>query len=1137
VVDGSGTANYVPKWSDPNTLTNSLIYDNGTNVAIGTTSPINTGLTVQTSGAAFSTTATKNSNMYGLTLVSTTNENTMSGVWFGSGGGSHWSGIAGSRSNYTVDWSTHLSFYTHVANTVNITDATEKMRITGDGNVGIGTTSPQVKLSVQGAQNNTIIPANAVSKFVGGDAGIFIGNLAGTPNYGAWLQAMRESDGLAFPLHLQPNGGSVGIGTTSPTSLLHVNSATTATQTIANFAAANYGSASSRTYIQIGTQYGDGSSRIGSVNTTGNQSALIFQTQSATSGIWNDAMYITGGGEVGIGTTSPSYKLDVTGSARFNGSGSNGYLYVAGNSGAGGSTNPAYLQGMNFSWNKSNGGGESLITYTGAGGGSNIRLGIGYWNNSTYSEQFTILSNGNAGIGTTSPSAKLHIGESGAAAQLWLQRTDGYNPIKLIGGTLADGNGFKITMNTTDAFAITSGSNVGIGNTNPYTKLHVNNAISGAILPYINGTGLSYNNEGISVAGSNTNNTNIGNGLTLYNNVASVGAYGPVIAWSSLSSSGAYNSTYAFITGVYAGAGGDSNWAVGDIIFGTASSYGATERMRLTKDGSLGIGTSSVGYKLTVYESTTNPIAYFGTAPLNASSRNALIILQSGTIPQNGSDTTGEAGFLFKHSYGTGGVNGTANGGYIESIRESVFGITSQVNTALVFGTALANVDGEAMRITSNKRVGIGTSNPQSVLQVNGNFRLYTTNGDGNELRGIFNVGGAGDPLSFSMYKADAATIGIFLTADGSTYFNGTNVLVNTTSDNGTVFRVAGAAQGIDFETNNISTFSTTIPYTIRETGVSRTITSGGYSYGPSNPLTMILTQNSNTPLGMFYAADNAEGAGLKGYKSRGTVAAPVSVNNGDTIFSVEGWAFHGSGPNHAKLGAGMRFVKDDGFGTANTYAPQRIEFYNANSTTSLQTNMAIFPNGNTTIGTSTYYGSYKLYVQGIVASSTGFLIDSGQYTSISGVPYIGIFATEAASSDGFGALLISSRTDTARPIIFGTSNGSVSVERLRIAAGGAVTATSSITATSFFESSDARLKSDIVDLDIDVSGIIAKSYFKNGIKEIGYIAQDVENIIPSAVSTRENGYLDLSYRQIHTAKIAALEKEVAELKQQLKNK
>jgi hypothetical protein len=352
-------------------------------------------------------------------------------------------------------------------------------------------------------------------------------------------------------------------------------------------------------------------------------------------------------------------------------------------------------------------------------------------------------------------------------------------------------------------------------------------------------------------------------------------------------------------------------------------------------------------------------------------------------------------------------------------------------------------------------------------------------------------------------------------------------------------FSVNGSNNGIDFETNNTSTFATSIFYTIRETGVSRTITTGGYSYGSSNPLTMILTQNSDTPLGVYLASDNSGGAGIKGYKSRGTVAAPVSVNNGDTIFSMEGWAFHGSGPNHAKFGAGMRFVKDDNFGTASTFAPQRTEFYNANSVTTTQTNMIIFPNGNTSLGSTSYFSDYKLYVGGIIASSTGFLLNSGAYDSIGGVPYTGIYMTGSSSSDGFGALLISSRTDIARPIIFGTSNGSVSVERLRIAAGGAVTATSSITATSFFESSDSRIKT-LLDNNVDyslIANVVTRYYEKNGVEELGYFAQDFEQILPSAVYKDDKGLLNLSYTQVHTAKIAALEKEVAELKKQLNNK
>ncbi|MFY7885685.1 MAG: hypothetical protein ACOVOV_12685, partial [Dolichospermum sp.] len=38
-VDGTGTTNYITKWSDSNTITNSLLFDNGTNVGIGTPAP------------------------------------------------------------------------------------------------------------------------------------------------------------------------------------------------------------------------------------------------------------------------------------------------------------------------------------------------------------------------------------------------------------------------------------------------------------------------------------------------------------------------------------------------------------------------------------------------------------------------------------------------------------------------------------------------------------------------------------------------------------------------------------------------------------------------------------------------------------------------------------------------------------------------------------------------------------------------------------------------------------------------------------------------------------------------------------------------------------------------------------------
>ena len=38
-IDGSGTGNYLTRWSDSNTLTSSLLYDTGTNIGLGTTAP------------------------------------------------------------------------------------------------------------------------------------------------------------------------------------------------------------------------------------------------------------------------------------------------------------------------------------------------------------------------------------------------------------------------------------------------------------------------------------------------------------------------------------------------------------------------------------------------------------------------------------------------------------------------------------------------------------------------------------------------------------------------------------------------------------------------------------------------------------------------------------------------------------------------------------------------------------------------------------------------------------------------------------------------------------------------------------------------------------------------------------------
>lgn len=106
----------------------------------------------------------------------------------------------------------------------------------------------------------------------------------------------------------------------------------------------------------------------------------------------------------------------------------------------------------------------------------------------------------------------------------------------------------------------------------------------------------------------------------------------------------------------------------------------------------------------------------------------------------------------------------------------------------------------------------------------------------------------------------------------------------------------------------------------------------------------------------------------------------------------------------------------------------------------------------------------------------------------------------------------------------------------LRIQSNAAAIFYSSVTATSFFESSDFRLKK-LIEHNPIVAGIEnlqAKLYEKNGKIELGYFAQDAELIMPYAVTKNEDGFLNLSYREVHTAKIARLEQRVAELEKQL---
>ena len=325
----------------------------------------------------------------------------------------------------------------------------DKLRITSGGNVGIGTTSPGHKLDVAGrihSANSGIDGGQIRLKNTGGGSTWYWS----ARTTGLNLGELTVADGQMFI----ENGGDVGIGTTSPETALHIYRDNTSAARMFMIDQDGTGDASMSFRLAGVEEYA-----VGIDNSDGNK----FKISNSSGVGTNDLLTIDTSSKVGIGTASPESKLHIT------------------------DANPILIFEDTTNPNKNrirNVDGSFIYDadYNSQMGNSRHRFNI------DGSEKLRIDTNGNVGIGTTSPSAKLHVSGGIKLSDNQYLSWDTSNT-RIVGQS----GYMQIQVAATDVMRLTSSGDVGIGTTSPSQKLHVsgNARITGAIYDSNNSPGTS----------------------------------------------------------------------------------------------------------------------------------------------------------------------------------------------------------------------------------------------------------------------------------------------------------------------------------------------------------------------------------------------------------------------------------------------------------------------------------------------------------------------------------------------------------------------------------------------------------------------------------------------------------------------
>ena len=659
-------------------------------------------------------------------------------------------------------------------------------------------------------------------------------------------------------------------------------------------------------------------------------------------------------------------------------------------------------------------------------------------------------TNDRVGINTATPAYDLDVDGVLRARSTSYFSTDGPISIAQLGGgsttlsqfnitTTASGSSFisatntlSIKANNTTAIKIDNAGNVGIGTTNPTQKLHVD---GNARL-----TGLFYD-------GTNSGGTN-----------------GQILSSD----------------------GGQTEWIDGSAIPGVPAGSGTINYLaRWTPDANtLGIGVT--------YDNGTN----VGIGTINPQTK--LDVNGSLKLGTTGTFSISQSPFSTTQFY----VNGGGNGGTIlfgvpASYQQNVVvqgdlhtagGITSSYLGTKQFNSWNNRLDPSGNNYLNSGNLGIGTTNPNSKLQVEG--EIDANGGDGYRINGRPWAAESSGNLRLGDWDGEGFTTSIF---DD----NGAEIV--TIENYGTMIKCSSL----------VSSYGANASLAVG--------TAGATSAGAA----VVTLSNSDTTAS---AGD-----------STGTIQFAIKADAGTTLgytsAAISGSIFSSAGTGNS--GGGILDFKTSLNGAGN----------------SPQTRMRINQLGQVGIGTTSIGSGFKLDVNGEIHSSTyvsataGLGVDntSGQlgrgislYAGPVLYPQYGLLFAQTVDLGTYGGVsgdwatyMTMSGTATRGWIWKAGTTNSTAGNVASISGVGQLTLASTATATNFILSSDETLKDNIKEIDtkhVDVDWKNFELKSEPGIKRAGVIAQELEIKHPEFVRTADDGLKSVAYIDLLITKIAELE-------------